>query len=92
MGAPDELILGCAVTVTTLIEMTTWTTTSRPLSQRPLPRGQLQAADQSMDAFLEFITSDTLKPAPNTATNNHAACGDQDASSTLCVLQLKLIS
>ncbi len=44
VGASNELILGCVVTK--LIEMTTWTTTSCPLTQRPFPRGPLQAADR----------------------------------------------
>ena len=36
----------------------------------------------NMDAFLEFVTSDTPKPAPNTASSNHAASDSPDPSST----------
>ena len=80
VGAPDELILGCAVTKTHRDDDMDKDVSSIFHSVHFLEVHCKQLTN--MDAFLEFVTSDTPKPAPNTASSNHAASDSPDPSST----------
>ena len=70
VGASDGLILGCAVT-----DSSRWRLGQRRLVHLLSAHFLEVHCKQltSMAAFLKLITSDTLKPAPNTITHNHAA-------------------